>query len=330
MWRTLKKDKSFIISVSFLLLFILASIGNSIFMDGEVRQVSIQFDKDGEVEAAPFPPTLEFPLGTDIKGYDLLHRVIEGAKWSIGAAFLIAVIRTILGIGIGMFIAFYIKRTFRTFEATFDSFTVIPMTLIAFFMLESVLKFANGEIPPPFYQRVFFQMMVLIVLALPTLSFYFANETKKLLSEEFMHAARILGGNKWHLIKIHLFPNLRPIFMIVLIQQFVQALILFAHLGVLEIFFGGTIVFSGGESDSVSSEWSGLIGLYFRSLSVRPWIPLVPIGCFALTIIAGNTIVRRMKVAMERQYQPKEQADEHDKDLRVTVTENSFTFYKEG
>ncbi|WP_242216569.1 hypothetical protein [Bacillus cereus group sp. BfR-BA-01380] len=149
MWGTLKKDKSFIISVSFLILFVLASIGNSIFMDGEVRQVSIRFDENGEVEAAPFPPSLEFPLGTDMKGYDLLHRVIEGAKWSIGAAFLIAAICAILGVGIGIFIAFYIKRTFRTLEATFDSFTVIPMTLIALFMLKAVLQFENGEIPPP-------------------------------------------------------------------------------------------------------------------------------------------------------------------------------------
>ncbi|WP_369902007.1 ABC transporter permease subunit [Bacillus manliponensis] len=202
------------------------------------------------------------------------------------------------------------------------------MTLIAFFMLETVLMFGNGEIPPPFYQRVSFQMMILIVLALPTLSFYLSNETKKLLSEEFMHAARTLGGSKWHLIKRHLFPNLRPLFLIVFMQQFVQALILFLHLGILELFFGGTIVFSGGEVESVSSEWSGLIGLYFRSLSANPWIPLVPIGCFILTIIAGNTIVRRMKVAMEKQYEAKEKTDEQEKDEPVTITASSFTFYK--
>lgn len=328
MWYVLKKDKSFIISVSFLLLFVLASIGNTIFMNGEVRQVSLQFDENGTVIAAPFPPSLEFPLGTDRKGYDLLHRVIEGTKWSIGAAFLIAFIRTIFGIGFGIFIAFYVKRTFRTFEATFDSFTIIPMTLIAFFMLETVLTFWNGEIPPPFYQRVSFQMIVLVVLALPTLSLYFSNETKKLLSEEFMHAARTLGGSKWHLVKRHLFPNLRPLFLIVFMQQFVQALILFLHLGILRLFFGGTIVFSGGEVESVSSEWSGLIGLYFRSLSANPWIPLVPIGCFALTIIAGNTIVRRMKIAMEKQYEAKEKTDEQEKDEPVTITASSFTFYK--
>lgn len=328
MWHVLKKDKSFLISVTFLLLFVLASIGNTIFLDGKVRQVSMQFDKEGNVEVAPFPPSLEFPLGTDRKGYDLLHRVIEGAKWSIGAAFLIAFIRTVFGIWFGMFIAFYVKRTFRTFEAAFDSFSVIPMTLIAFFILETVLTFESWEIPPPFYQRVSFQMMVLIVLALPTLSIYFSNETRKLLSEEFMNAARTLGGSKWHLVKRHLFPNLRPLFLIVFMQQFVQALILFLHLGILGIFFGGTIVFSSGEIESVSSEWSGLIGLYFRSLSANPWIPLVPIGCFILTIIAGNTIVRRMKVAMEKQYEAKEKTDEQEKDEPVTITASSFTFYK--
>ncbi|HDX9580626.1 TPA: ABC transporter permease [Bacillus pseudomycoides] len=333
MWRTLKKDKYFIISISFLLLFVLASIGNSIFTDGQTRQVSIQFDENGNVQSAPFPPSSTFLLGTDRKGYDLLHRVVAGAKWSIGITFLIAFIRTILGIGIGIYMAFYVKRKFKTLEATFDSFTVIPMTLIAYFILNTVLQFDNGVVPPPFYQRALFEIIVLVILALPTLSFYFANETKKLLSEEFMYAAQILGGSKWHLIKKHLFPHLFPVFMIVLTQQFIQALILLSHLGILQLYFGGTILFSGNEVESVSSEWSGLIGLYFRSFTVHPWIPMVPIGCFILTIIAANVVSRRIKIAVENQNIQKtsekesnEQTDQHI----TTYAVNSFTFHKEG
>ncbi|MEH6848869.1 MULTISPECIES: hypothetical protein [Bacillus] len=51
MWAHLKRDKYFIICISFLLLLIIASIGNSILFDGKVRQTSILFDESGNVQA---------------------------------------------------------------------------------------------------------------------------------------------------------------------------------------------------------------------------------------------------------------------------------------
>ncbi len=72
------------------------------------------------------------------------------------------------------------------------------------------------------------------------------------------------------------------------------------HLGLLEIFFGGTVKFLGPieEIESYTHEWSGLIGVYFRSLTVNPWIPLVPITFFGLTIFSGNMIVKSIEEAM--------------------------------
>ena len=83
-------------------------------------------------------------------------------------------------------------------------------------------------------------------------------------------------------------------------QQFTQTLTILLHLGLLEIFFGGTVKFLGPieEIESYTHEWSGLIGVYFRSLTVHPWIPLVPITFFGLTIFSGNMIVKSLEEAM--------------------------------
>ncbi len=83
-------------------------------------------------------------------------------------------------------------------------------------------------------------------------------------------------------------------------QQFTQTLTILLHLGLLEIFFGGTVKFLGPieEIESYTHEWSGLIGVYFRSLTVNPWIPLVPITFFGLTIFSGNMIVKSIEEAM--------------------------------
>lgn len=300
MWHYFKCDKKAIICLVFICLLIGLSIGNTVFNNGEIRKVSILFDENGQVMAAPFPPSLKFLLGTDRKGYDLLHLIIEGAKWTIGAALLISSLRIILGLFIGIGIGRIPKKIYKYIEAFVDSFTVVPMTTIAYFLLSNVLVFANGSTPDPFYQRVAFQVMILIVLAIPTVAIYLSNEIKLLMTEEFVSASHVLGGTRKHVLIKHISPHMIPVLIILFMQQFVQVLVILVHLGILQVFFGGTIVFFGGEIDSVTHEWSGLLGMYYKSLLVHPWVPLVPMFFFAITIICSNFILKGIENAYEK------------------------------
>ena len=119
-----------------------------------------------------------FLLGTDMKGYDLLHRVVDGAKWTIGISLLIAFLRTFIGLAIGLFFAFYVRKSFKTLEALFDCFTVVPMTLIGYFILDTVLRFQNGSPAPSFFERASFEIVVLVILALPFLYFILQKRQK--------------------------------------------------------------------------------------------------------------------------------------------------------
>jgi len=300
MWKYIKRDKKFWFSILFLVVLVGLSIGNTLWNGGHIRQVSLQYDAQGNVEAPPFSPSSKFLLGTDRKGYDLLHLVIEGAKWTIGISAFIAMMRVVLGVFFGVILGTYVKRGFSKIEAFFDSFTVIPTVMIAYFFLQFATSFANGEETTSFFERASFQVILLVALAVPTISLYVANEVRKLQKEEFIDAARILGGSRRRIVVKHLFPHLYMTFVLVLMQQFIQTLIIFLHLGLLEVFFGGTVSFGRTEVDSYTHEWSGLIGVYFRSLSVHPWIPLVPITFFGLTIFSGNMIVRSIEDAIAK------------------------------
>ncbi|PDY44557.1 ABC transporter permease [Bacillus pseudomycoides] len=300
MWKYIKRDKKFWFSILFLVVLVGLSIGNTLWNGGHIRQVSLQYDAQGNVEAPPFSPSSKFLLGTDRKGYDLLHLVIEGAKWTIGISAFIAMMRVVLGVFFGVLLGTYVKRGFSKIEAFFDSFTVIPTVMIAYFFLQFATSFANGEETTSFFERASFQVILLVALAVPTISLYVANEVRKLQKEEFIDAARILGGSRRRIVVKHLFPHLYMTFVLVLMQQFIQTLIIFLHLGLLEVFFGGTVSFGRTEVDSYTHEWSGLIGVYFRSLSVHPWIPLVPITFFGLTIFSGNMIVRSIEDAIAK------------------------------
>ncbi len=51
------------------------------------------------------PPSTEFLLGTDTLGRDILSRLLHGARWSLGLAFLISVISLAIGTTIGLIAA---------------------------------------------------------------------------------------------------------------------------------------------------------------------------------------------------------------------------------
>ena len=128
--------------------------------------------------------------------------------------------------------------------------------------------FDSGEAAAPFHLRVAFQILVLTCLAVPTVMLYVAQEVKRIKKEEFMLAATVLGGSKWQRLKHHVWPHMLPSFLLLVAQQFVSVLLLLMHLGLLKLFFGGTIMF-GLDPDSVTKEWTGLIGQNFRHLTTH-------------------------------------------------------------
>ncbi len=115
-------------------------------------------------------------------------------------------------------------------------------------------------------------------------------------------------------------------------QQFVSTLLLLLHLGLLELFFGGTII-SGLEADSVTKEWTGLIGQNFRHLTTHTWIVLIPIAFYSMTILSGNLISNSMQDAIKlgniRTPKSKNKDKEMKEEIQVQHTVNDFSFYRE-
>ncbi len=113
--------------------------------------------------------------------------------------------------------------------------------------------------------------------------------------KEYFLAGQVLGG-EYHMMMKHIMPVLKMRMTVITIQQFVQVLILLAHLGLLKIFVGGTSIQTTITGDaqmalSTTYEWSGLIGTYFYYLPLAPWLLLFPVGLFALTVFSANLIL---------------------------------------
>ncbi|PGO22615.1 peptide ABC transporter permease [Bacillus cereus] len=322
MWQLVKRDVRFWLGVTFLSVLMIVSIGNTVFFDGNIRELTMMYNEKGELEAAPFSPSSKFWFGSDEKGRDLFQLIIEGAKWTVGASIVIAILRVVIGGTIGLLLGMYSKRSFP--------FSIVPMVMISYFILKEVLMFDSGEAAAPFHLRVAFQIIVLACLAVPTVMLYVAQEVKRIKKEEFMLAATVLGGSKWQRLKRHVWPHMLPSFLLLVAQQFVSVLLLLLHLGLLKLFFGGTILF-GLDADSVTKEWTGLIGQNFRHLTTHTWIVLIPIAFYSMTILSGNLISNSMQDAIRigSVKIPKRMDKEVKVEKQIQPTVNDFSFHRE-
>lgn len=77
------------------------------------------------------PPSAEFLLGTDAFGRDILSRLLYGARWSLGLAFLISVIGLCIGTAIGLVAALGGKLADWTVMRTTDTFLAFPELVAA-------------------------------------------------------------------------------------------------------------------------------------------------------------------------------------------------------
>lgn len=136
-------------------------------------------------------------------------------------------------------------------------------------------------------------------------------------------------GSNWHRMKNHVWPHVLPSFFTcrpTICEHFITSFTSW----LVGVIFGGTII-SGLEADSVTKEWTGLIGQNFRHLTTHTWIVLIPIAFYSMTILAGNLVSNSMQDAIKlgNVRIPKSRDKEMKEEKQVQHTVNDFSFYKE-
>ena len=107
-------------------ILLILSLANTVFNGGEIRTVPIYMDDQANiVDSPPYEPfTHMFLAGSDSGGRDLLHMIIHGAKFTIGIALFIAVLRVFLSLIFGAVLGVYFPKSIKWFEKVFEPITV--------------------------------------------------------------------------------------------------------------------------------------------------------------------------------------------------------------
>ncbi|EPP22325.1 ABC transporter permease subunit [Vibrio fluvialis] len=219
--------------------------------------------------------TVEYFLGTDDLGRDILSRLIDGSRLTFGAAIIITAIATLIGCGIGILAGMTRGLLSSTLNHLLDTVMSIPSLLLAIIFV-AFLGF--GE----------FNVLLAICLALiPRFirSLYIAvhNEVEK----DYVMAARLDGANDSYLLWHSILPNVLP----VIASEVTMAL----SIAILDITALG---FLGLGAQAPSTEWGAILGDSVELIYLAPWTVTLPGIAIMYTVVMINLVGEGVRQAL--------------------------------
>jgi len=289
------KHPYFVIGFSILAFFLVGSFVYEWIWGNVPRQIYYVMENGRAVEGAPLSPSWQYPFGTDQYGYDLLGKLMLGAKYTILAALAVAALRMLIAVPAGYILGIYLDKHRKWLSSFADSMHYIPLTLFAAYVLTPVLWMPEEGFSTTLWERIAIQVVMMAILTVPIVSILIANEAALLKDKEYILAAKTLGAGRLRIIRKHLYPQIREKIAVLYGQQVMETFIILAHLGLLNLFLGGTKVsydpLFGDPPMSISYEWAGLFGSTFRYLQGAPWLPLMPVLFIGLAIFSVSLMM---------------------------------------
>lgn len=141
-------------------------------------------------------PTLEFPLGTDALGRDLLSRILFGAQLSIRVAVLSVAIATVVGGILGLVSGYLGGVADLVIGRVMDVFFAFPAILLALGIVAALGLDPNNVI------------IAIAVVYTPIFARVVRGPVLALKAREFVEAARAIGATRTRIVTRHIVPNL--------------------------------------------------------------------------------------------------------------------------
>ncbi|MEM6305051.1 MAG: ABC transporter permease subunit [Pseudomonadota bacterium] len=221
------------------------------------------------------PPSAKWILGTDALGRDILSRLLHGARWSLGLAFLISVIGLILGTAMGLIAALGHPWVDWAVMRTTDAFLSFP-ELVAAVVIAGILGagtetliFALGITSWMRYARVARG----IGLSLQT--------------RGYVVQARLAGLSALKIARWHYVPALMPSLVVVWTGMFARAILGISALG-----------FLGFGVQPPTAEWGTMLldaRIHMRSTPLQMIWPGMAVAICVLAInLTGDALRDRL------------------------------------
>jgi peptide/nickel transport system permease protein len=222
-------------------------------------------------------PDSQHWMGTDAFDYDVLSRMIHGARISISVGFVAVTISVLIGIVIGGLAGYYRGWV----DILISRLIEIVICFPSFFLILTILALMDRP-------SIFYVMLIIGVTSWPGVARLVRGEFLKLSGQDFVQAARALGCSEGRVMFLHILPNaLGPV-------------LVSAAFGVA----GAVLTESGlsylglGASPDIPS-WGNMIKQGANNIEVAWWLLFYPGLLIFITVTVYNLAGDGLRDAMD-------------------------------
>ena len=223
-WRRLKRDKIAVISLFFVIFFTLLAIyGEIVYQYHDVLDITPNYQKTN-LENAYISPNINYLMGTDGLGRDVMARLIQGVR----IAYKVGIITSLIAIPIGVFlgcIAAYYGGKVDDIIVWFYS-TVASMPGLLFILAIAMIFKGQGLLG------------IYLGIGLTTwvgLCRLVRGEVLKHKELTYVHSAKVLGISSLKIMFKHILPNIFHIIIVTFTLRFPAAVgteVIMSYLGI--------------------------------------------------------------------------------------------------
>ena len=231
---------------------------------------------DQNYSRAFIAPCLEFPLGTDSFGRDILSRIIWGARTSLSIGVISVAFAVLVGGTIGAVAGFYGGKIDNVLMRIMDVLMAIPSFLLC---IAVTAAFGSGFIVI---------VCAIAIGSVPSYSRIVRASVLTIKDSEFVEAARSIGASDFRITMKHLLPNcLSPI-------------IVQATMGVAEaILSAAGLSFMGLGIQPPTPEWGYMLNAGKQYIRDAWWIVTFPGVAIMAAIFSLNLLGDGLRDALD-------------------------------
>ncbi len=227
------------------------------------------------------PPGRENFFGTDTMGRDIFSMIWYGGRVSLIIGFLSAAISAVIAVIAGSVSGLCPQWLDNAIMRFTDIFLSVPSLLLIIFI--------QAALGPAGVVSISF---VTGITSWPAMAKVVRTEVKQLNRSEFVIASRCMGGSFFHILTVHMIPNLLPSIMFMIVMNIRNAIVAESTLS-----FMGT----GLPLDIIS--WGSMLSLAGNSLfSGCWWIVLIPGAFLTITLMCVTAIAGYMKDSLSHRH----------------------------
>ncbi len=223
------------------------------------------------------PPTWAHPFGTDTLGRDILVRVLHGARVSLGLGVSSVAVAAVLGSALGLVAGYVGRRVDLIVMFGMDILLAFPATLLAIAIV--------AMIGPGLRNALF----AISLVSIPVYARLSRGAVLALREQEFVLAARGLGGTGGRVLLRHIVPNSVPPLIVQTTLAIAFAILEAAALG-----------FLGLGAQPPTPEWGAMLADSYKYFTSGAWwVFFFPGAAIMLSVLGFNLLGDGLRDALD-------------------------------